>query len=408
MNQRVIGYYDNSRSRGGTTRYLLDVLDALDPLRFRPVFFSDGRYDWHIEMRNRGIEVIAPSAPADSAGAEGVKLNPLEPAPKRPARPRLPRGLAWILGTVRQTTSLVRLFKSRSIDLLHLNNTGAEPAPLAASIAGVPRIVGTWHVDSTYDLFGERQGVNYRLLEALSMRALNHAISVSEATKRDWQRRCHLAAGYPVRVIYNGIEPEKLGRRRTQLEARALLEISPDAFVVGSLGRLEHAKGYEYMLRALPHIVARHRNVVFVLAGTGPLKDDLCALATELGVDRNIRFLGFQADGLGVLEAIDIYVQPSLCEALGYAVLEASGFGLPVVASNVGGLIETLVDGVTAIITPPRDSVALARAINKLIDDSEYRATLGANGAQRIRDHFTKDSMTEQTVALYDELLSKD
>src|SRR6185436_19034973 len=172
--------------------------------------------------------VTGPSAEVQRSGAVRRQFTP-------------PEVLAWTVGLATEVAGLVSLFRRHPVDLLHSNNAGAEAAPLAAKIAGVPRILATWHVDSTYDLRDERAGLRYRLLEAASMRCLDRAIAVSACTKANWCDRCHLGSAWlsRVSVIHNGIDQSRLRRESGPGEAKRALDIDPDVPVIGSVGRLE-------------------------------------------------------------------------------------------------------------------------------------------------------------------------
>ena len=166
---------------------------------------------------------------------------------------RMPEFAAWWLGLGKDIRQLIRLFKKRPVDLLHSDNAGAEAAPFAARLAGVPRILATWHVDSTYDM-GERSSFRYRFLERRCMRSLDHAIALTTNSKIDWIVRTGLGNEFESRVslIRLSVHLNRLERRRSLAEAKALLRLPPDALVIGSLGRLHPHKGYEYLIRALP------------------------------------------------------------------------------------------------------------------------------------------------------------
>jgi glycosyltransferase involved in cell wall biosynthesis len=301
---------------------------------------------------------------------------------------------------------LASLFRRAKVDLLHLNNTGAEPAPIAARFAGCRHIVGTWHVDSTYDLDNLRGGLRYRVLEELSMRSLHRSIAVSMATKSDWLKRCRMEAyANRVTVIHNGIDPARVARMRTVEERRRELGIPADATVIGSLGRLDRAKGYEYLLQAMALFLRQLNNTHVVIGGSGPLVGSLTDLANELGISKRVHFLGHVADPRMVLNALDIYVQPSLCEAFPIALLEASAAGLPVVASDVGGIPESVLDGETGFVVPPKDPGSLAGSIEKLLADPQLRRAMGDAGVARTRREFSLDTMVRQTLEVYGSLL---
>jgi glycosyltransferase involved in cell wall biosynthesis len=176
--------------------------------------------------------------------------------------------------------------------------------------------------------------------------------------------------------------------------------------VIGSVGRLDAAKGYEYLLQALPEIFKLHPDVVVRIAGTGELLGKLKQLAANLDLGSRIEFLGFTANVKDFLESIDIYVQPSLCEALPMAILEASAVGIPVVASNVGGISECVIHGETGYTIPPRDSDAICIALNKLICNPAMRTRMGNAASELVEERFRNDQMVNATQEVYRSLLA--
>jgi glycosyltransferase involved in cell wall biosynthesis len=402
--KKTIGLIDDSVSPGGTTRYLSNLISGLDRDEFDLVLFAPSPQSWHLELESSGVRIVTLQPAASVAPTSAVQE---EGPPLRPRRFRAPKSVAWWMGLLKEILRLRRLFKLYPVNLLHTNNAGAEPAPIAARLAGVPIVLATWHVDSTYDLDGTRSGLRYRLLEMVCMRCLHHAISVSHATAVDWLRRCHLPASYrrKLTVIHNGIPVESLRRRVPLAEAKAAAGLG-GRLVIGSLGRLEPAKGYEYLIRALPAVVAAYPQTLVRIAGRGALQSGLTDLARSLGVEKHLEFTGFNADIQSFLETLDIYVQPSLCEALPMSILEACAVGMPVIASEVGGVAECVRHGRTGLVVPPRDSQALSQAIAALAQDPPLRDTMTLEAEALMSQQFRRETMVEKTLAVYRALLA--
>ena len=409
MPKHVIGYYDDSKGPGGTTRYLLSLLAALDRDEFEPILFALEDRAWHKDVAALGAKIVLLKASGEPApvGRGNIPGSP-EPVSKVPRRIKLPRKVAWALGTVREVSTLRRLFNKHSVDLLHSNNAGAEPAPIAARISKAPRVLATLHVDHTYDLEKLRDSWSDRLLEMVSMRSQHHSIAVSKATADAWMHRCMFSkkrAGETITVVHNGVDVTKLKRTESIQTAKASRGWD-DKLVIGSVGRLDAAKGYEYLLRGLPEILNRNTDVVVKIAGRGDLLEQLENLAAELGIGDRVEFLGFTPNVKGFLESIDIYVQPSLCEALPMAILEASAVGVPVVASDVGGVAECVVHGETGLVVTPRDPETLCNAIAKLVFDPALRIHMGEAGCNLVREKFRDDQMVLATQQVYRNLLT--
>ena len=406
-----IGYFDDSTGKGGTTRYLFDLVRGLDRDAFEPVFFSPVAREWHEELRQLDVRIVGDLSLPASLPPVAVSAPTAQTLPaNRSPRLRLPKSVAWHLGLAKELRSLYRLFRQHEVDLFHSNNAGAEPAPIAAHWTGKP-VVATLHVDSDYDLTGERSIPRYRRLERFCFRSTDCAIAVSQQTGRNWVARCKLDPQYistRLRTIYNGIDSSRFQRSQVQVPAKQALGMEANAFLIASAGRLEPAKGYEYLVKAIPLLVRTIPNAHVLIAGKGPLDAHLIELADRLGVRDRLHLAGFIPDVAGILNAADLYVQPSLCEALPYAVLEASGFGLPLVVSSAGGMPEIVRECENGLIVEPRSPQQLADAIQKLAQDAVMREHFGHTGRTRVPLKFSLKNMCSETMAIYRQLVRRE
>lgn len=225
---------------------------------------------------------------------------------------------------------------------------------LAARLAGVPVIVhvehDAWHLDTP------RRRTITRVLEKV-LRPRHVAVSQSVAAV--------LESTVPharITVIPNGIDLARFvpGDRST---ARELLGISKAAHVVGSAGRLLPVKGHDLLIRAAAMLSG---DVQVVIAGAGPSEPELRALAHDLGVAARVHWLGHRDDLEQILPAFDVFCLPSRSEGLPRSVIEAQACGLPVVATDVGGLREALC-GDTGRLVPPDNADALADALREAL-----------------------------------------
>jgi glycosyltransferase involved in cell wall biosynthesis len=173
------------------------------------------------------------------------------------------------------------------------------------------------------------------------------------------------------------------------------------------MGRLEEAKGFGYLIDAIPGLLRRYPDLIIAIAGQGPLRDALERRAAELGVAGSVRFVGFCADVQRFYDALDVFVLPSLCETLGYVLLEAMATSLPVVGTRVGGVPEVISDGESGLLVPPRDPAAIARAIESLLGSEELRSRFGREGQQRVVEEFHERDMVRRTVELYRDVLRR-
>jgi glycosyltransferase involved in cell wall biosynthesis len=201
------------------------------------------------------------------------------------------------------------------------------------------------------------------------------------------------------RIIYAGLSvPSDCPPRH-----RASSEI-----VIGTAGRLVELKGIDYMLSAAAALLPEFPTLRVEIAGSGPEREKLEALAVRAGLRDRIKFLGWIADIRPVLSGWDVFVMPSLEEGFPIAALDAMGAGLPVIATPVGGVPELIEDGTTGWLVPPRNVESLTARLRLLLSDPELRLRMGAAGHARVRDHFSTAQMTANFAQLYDELLNKD
>ena len=230
---------------------------------------------------------------------------------------------------------------------------------------------------------------------------LTGIVSVAEFTERTG--RAFGLTSAPGIVIHNGVEVPTFDRARGAA-FRSRYQIPQDAVVIAQVCWMVEVKGVETMLRAAAPLLQQPSKVHVVLVGEGPRLNDYQVLAKSLSLDHAITFTGKLANptDAGLFEAANIYCQPSLWqEASPLAVLEAMSFQLPVVASNIGGLPETVEEGHTGYLTTPGNSEDLTKALVRLIVDAGLRERLGQNGYERICARHRIERVAERYVELF-------
>ena len=407
---RKIGFYCPGEGVGGPWRYVHSLLRWIDLEEFDVTLFSHlpGEYP----LRN-GIRLVRLEDPAAASAVRPIASDvrrggggsawSWRSGARRLAR-ALPVGARLCAGFYRDATRVARQIRRQPVDLLHTQTTGCEESPLGAYRAGVPQVLGTFHVDSTVDVSGQRSGPAHRALEWMSNRCLNMAIAVSEATRRDWIERSRIPQ-HRVVTIHNGIDPQQYRRFQSKEAARAQLGLPTDAVILGCVGRLEPAKGFGDFIEAFARLRTDFPQALALIAGSGGLREQLEARAEAYGVSDRVVFLGFQSDVNLVLDALDIFVIPSLSETLGYALLEAMSHELPAVGTTVGGIPEVIVPGETGWLAPARNPAALAAAIGPLLASAELRRSFGHAGRMRVIKHFHESEMVRRTLDVYRRLL---
>lgn len=176
-----------------------------------------------------------------------------------------------------------------------------------------------------------------------------------------------------------------------------------DEFFWVAVGRLENVKDYRTLLRAMAVLDPRSQ---LVIAGSGPLQNELASLARELGLGLRVRFLGFVSDVRRWLQAADGFVLASRWEGLPMALLEASACGLPAIATNVPGSRDVILDRVTGRLVPAAHPAALADAMNDLMRmPHEERHAMGLQARQHVAENFSLAATIDRYEALYRDLL---
>lgn len=307
---------------------------------------------------------------------------------------------AGTLATVRSAPvcpDLWRRMRTSRADIVHLHhpNPSAFLAYLLSGHRG--RLIVTYHSDVIQQRW--LNVVYAPIVRAVLRRA--DAIIVSSQEYMDtspmlrrYRDRCE--------VIPMTIEPDRFAA--SDSEAVAAIRRQYGDRIVLAVGRLVYYKGLEFLIRAMPK-VRGHALII----GQGPMRDALLAEAEAARVTERVTLLGRVADPLPYYHAARVFALPShlRSEAFGIVQLEAMAAGLPVVNSRIpSGVPAVSLDGVTGVTVAPGDPDALAAAINGLLDDPARAARLGEAGRRRVAEHYSLESMTERTLALYGRVLA--
>ncbi len=209
--------------------------------------------------------------------------------------------------------------------------------------------------------------------QALRARRCETHVAVSQAVRASMPGRLQPET----RVIQYGVDLCEVRKATVQREsARRSLGVGPDEVLIGTVANLRGTKGYPDLLAAARAVVDEVDNVRFVALGQGPMQRELHETAEELGLAHCFRFLGYRPDAVQIMSGFDIFCLASHHEGLPIALMEALVLGLPVVATNVGGIAEIVTDGREAILVPPGEPQQLAAALMTVARDPALRAEM--------------------------------
>ncbi len=296
------------------------------------------------------------------------------------------------------------IMKKENIDIVHThchkpNTTGR----LAAKLAGVPVIITNEHnVDSwksNWQLTLDRRLATYS----------DRIIAVSEAVRNFYVENANISTD-KFEVIYNGVDLDfwqnNILPQKTIAEKKAKLGLLQDDKVIVNIGRLHPQKGHEYLLRVARKIIPKMKNLKFLIVGDGSMKDSLELLSERLGIKKNVVFTGKRDDIKDILCFSDISVLSSIREGFSNVILESMACGKPVIATDVGGNNEIVIDGENGFIVPSRDEDTLADKILALASSEELTERMGLAARETVKK-FSLKRMVDKTEQLYEKLMDK-
>lgn len=255
-----------------------------------------------------------------------------------------------------------------------------------------------------FELAGNwRRKMRRDLVLNTARRRMDKIIAVSEAVRQDFADLAKLPLNKIV-TIYNGLDVDKFDIRDQRTAKRAEMGWSDDEQIVIMVAALAEGKGHDLLIEALPKIKEASPNIKIKLAGKGNEAEKLKAAAAPY--QDIVEFLGERTDIPELLVASDVLVQTSWAEALPTVLMEAGAASLPVVATDVGGSAEIVVDGETGYIIPKGDAEAVAEGLAKVLKNPEDAQKMGQKARQRIVELFSLEQQAKQTIGLYERIVS--
>jgi len=301
--------------------------------------------------------------------------------------------------------ALIKILIYERPDIVHTHTSKAGIlGRWAAFFARVPVIVHTPHGHVFWGYFGRLKTGIFILLEKISALITDRLVVLTEQEKND-HLHFHIAPENKFSEVHSGINLDRFSN--TSVDPAAMkkkLTIPEGNLVVGTTGRLTHIKGHRYLIEAARKIVDVRPDTTFVFLGDGELFDELKNMASISGMEENIKFLGWRQDVAEVMSTFDVFVLPSLNEGMGRVLVEAMALGKPIVASDIGGIPNLVVNDENGYLVRVGDVETLAAKIRELLDDPGKREKMG-NAGQRYADKYSLEEMMKKIDRLYRELL---
>ena len=383
-------YVSTSHRMGGAENSLLTLSGSIYKEEITPIFASPENPDLlqALNENNTLYELIdiRPFQPVSLLVRGRKVLNP----------PAVFVNLVIIWSVIRQLREIIR---KHSIDIIHANDLLADiAAGFAAKREKKPSV---WYLRDNIS-----KGIKRAVFDILGVRFSTKIVAVSNRTRAILNRSIDKAL-----VIYNGVELERFSADGSAATAENTGDDAGERKVIGMVGRISEAKGFETFLYAARKIVNAKSDVRFHIVG-GPVTGDqeryynkLKTLSAELELDNFVHFLGQRKDMPGVYADMDILMLPSMREALPRTLIESQVSGTALIASNVGGAAEIIEDGVSGFLVGDwKDSDAFAERAIRLLKDPELLEKMKKSGRESVEAKFDIRNVVVELACLYREI----
>lgn len=305
---------------------------------------------------------------------------------------------------VREMWRIFRHIRKQRPDIVHaFLYTAYVIGVLCARLAHIPVIIASRR---SLGFFKESNFIKQPLENFVNL-FTHHVLVNSRAVQEDVLRRERIDPD-KIKLIYNGVDLERFQTKVEKNQILCELGIPHDRVIVGVVANLIHYKGHRELVEAARIIKQRVPSIAFIFVGRdGGIKKDLQNIILEYHLVDTIFFTNDRNDIPRLMQGFDIAALASHEEGFSNVILEAMATGLPMVATNVGGNPEAVVDGETGFIVPTRNPEALAQALLKLIENPILRKHMGEKGRQRVALHFSIQRLISDMQEFYLSLMEK-
>jgi glycosyltransferase involved in cell wall biosynthesis len=306
---------------------------------------------------------------------------------------------------------LIRLVQKYQIDVIQTHLLRSLDFLVASLKLSYPNLLIFWTVHNYLfelradQLPGQRWLLKpkrfiHNALYRMVANRINGFIAVSDEVEQAIQQTIRVDQRRIV-TICNGVDVRRYQRKVDRIAIRESLDLEEDDQVMILVGTLKEQKGHYYLIQAAAPLIAQNNNLHILFPGDGPLRTSLQQQVQQLGLEKNIHFLGSRKDIPDLLAASDYFVLPSLWEGLAMALIEAMASGLPVLATCVSGSQHVVVSGETGLLVPPGDVDQLRQAISEMIANPERAKKMGQAGSTRAEAIYGAGKQADEHLALY-------
>ena len=295
------------------------------------------------------------------------------------------------------TLRLYRYLKENKFDIVHSSLFYANyHSALAAMLSGVRHLVIEEHGE--HNLLLKMRHFPYRAIGKIAAIRSSAIICCSNFV-RDGVRRMYGIRDEKLVTAKNLVDDIRLQITRSSKEIRSQLDIPFDARIIGTVASLSWVKNQKILFELIA--CPDNDQLFLVIAGDGPLKNELALYAKKLGVEKRVRILGWRQDIADILNTLDIFMLPSLSEGIPVCLLEAMSIGLPCIASRVGGVEEVIEHKVTGMLAGAGNAEDLNVCLKQLIKDKNFSENLGLNARKFVMNNFKPSVYVKKVTALY-------
>ncbi len=305
----------------------------------------------------------------------------------------------------RLASRIARAVRECGISILHARGWPAllETA-FAARLAGIDATIYGFHGKTVSELAGI--GALRRMAQAVALRSYDRVVTLNQRMRSDLAVEAYLPESR-IQVIANGVDLEVFQPRKDRASLRARFGLPSDRFIIGNIARLDPVKNHEIILRALSRFRTRIERPYFVLVGEGENRPVLERCIRQLGLEEDVRLLGYSNSIAELLNCMDVYVQSSLYEGFSNTILEAMACGLPIIATDVGGTADLFSDTKEGYLFHEKNDGALVLALSTLQGDRKSREAMALAARNRAREEFSIERMVKAYEVMYSDVLSR-